>query len=182
MPEPHRYIAFLRAINVGGRVVKMDRLREIFESLGFADVATFIASGNVAFTSRDTNTRSLERDIEKVLLAALGYEVETFVRTPAELAAAIDHDPFEEPAEDHTLLLGFLSTPPSPAVGLTVAAMGTAVDDLRIHGRELYWRCHTRISETLIKPKQLDRILGMPMTTRNVTTVRKLVAKYGATA
>ena len=47
-----RYITFLRAINVGGHTVKMDRLREIFESLGFANVETFIASGNVVFERR----------------------------------------------------------------------------------------------------------------------------------
>jgi len=182
MPKQHRYIAFLRAINVGGRVVKMDRLRAIFEALGFGDVSTFIASGNVAFTSGSTDTPAMERRIEKALHEALGYKVETFVRTPAELAAAVEHDPFEEPAETHSLLLGFLAAAPSPDVCLAVAVTGTDVDDLRVHGRELYWRCHTRISESQVKTKELDRILGAPMTTRNVTTIRKLVAKYGATA
>ena len=55
-----RYIAFLRAINVGGHTVKMDRLREIFESLGFANVETFIASGNVVFETTAGDTAALE--------------------------------------------------------------------------------------------------------------------------
>ena len=155
MPAQHRYIAFLRAINVGGRVVKMDRLREI-----------------------------MERRIEKALRKTLGYEVETFVRTPAELAAALAHDPFDDDIDDiggATLLLGFLGDAPAPAICVAVAAAGSDVDDLRVHGRELYWRCHTRISESKVKPKQLHRALGMPTTTRNVTTLRKLVAKYGGT-
>jgi uncharacterized protein (DUF1697 family) len=179
MAAQHRYIAFLRAINVGGRVVKMDRLREIFEALGFGDVATFIASGNVGFTSRATDTNAMERRIEKALHDALGYDVETFVRTPAELAAALAHDPFDDDIDGATLLLGFLGDAPASATCVAVAAAGSDVDDLRVHGRELYWRCDTRLSESKVKPKQLDRALGMPTTTRNVTTLRKLVAKYG---
>ena len=55
-----RYVAFLRAINVGGHVVKMDRLRNLFEALGFSGVRTFIASGNVLFDSAARNTGALE--------------------------------------------------------------------------------------------------------------------------
>ena len=59
-----RYVAFLRAINVGGRRVKMHHLRELFESLGFSNVETFIASGNVIFDSPAEDTRKLEQRIE----------------------------------------------------------------------------------------------------------------------
>ena len=55
-----RYIAFLRAINVGGRVVTMSRLRDVFVGLGFRGVDTFIASGNVVFESRVTDTAALD--------------------------------------------------------------------------------------------------------------------------
>ena len=67
-----RFIAFLRAINIaGGRTVKMESLRQVFESLGFSGVATFIASGNVVFETTTKNTRTLERKIEKRLREAL---------------------------------------------------------------------------------------------------------------
>ena len=56
-----KYAAFLRAINVGGRVVKMDRLRTLFEAAGLRGVETFIASGNVVFESGRKNTGDLER-------------------------------------------------------------------------------------------------------------------------
>ena len=82
-----RFIAFLRAINVGrGRTVKMHSLRTVFESLGFSSVATFIASGNVVFETTTKKSRTLERKIEKSLKEALGYEVRPFVRGAAELA------------------------------------------------------------------------------------------------
>ena len=62
-----KYIAFLRAINVGGHTVKMDVLRQLFESLGFANVETFIASGNVIFESKAGNVKALEKKIETCL-------------------------------------------------------------------------------------------------------------------
>jgi uncharacterized protein (DUF1697 family) len=91
-----RFIAFLRAINVGGHVVTMEKLRALFEALGFKNVETFIASGNVIFESRSTDTVALERRIEARLLKALGYEVVTFVRTDAEVAAIARYRPFTE--------------------------------------------------------------------------------------
>src|SRR5687767_3383922 len=106
-----QYIAFLRAINVGGHVVKMDVLKSIFESLGYSKCATFIASGNVLFESRKQPAR-LEKEIEKKLASALGYDVATFIRTPAELRAISEGAPAETGA---TLFVGFLHDPPSAA-------------------------------------------------------------------
>ncbi|NUO79794.1 DUF1697 domain-containing protein, partial [candidate division KSB1 bacterium] len=91
MPQ---YLAFLRAINVGGHTVKMDQLRRLFEALGFANVETFIASGNVIFTSPSKSTKALEKKIEKHLHESLGYEVATFIRTTAELAVVAQYKPF----------------------------------------------------------------------------------------
>src|SRR5687768_4657369 len=111
-----RYIAFLRAINVGGHTVKMDRLRQLFEELGFANVETFIASGNVIFETRSTKMPALEKKIERHLHAALGYEVTTFIRTPAELTAVAALQPFapgDLAAPDHTAYVIFLAAAPS---------------------------------------------------------------------
>ena len=82
-----RYVAFLRAINVGGRhLVKMDALRRLFEELGFTNVETFIASGNVVFESKSRSAASLEKAIEAHLQKSLGYEVKTFIRSESEVA------------------------------------------------------------------------------------------------
>ena len=79
------YIAFLRAINVGGHNVKMDYLKSLFEEIGFSNVETFIASGNVIFETAKKDRKKLELEIEKHLFKSLGYEVVTFIRTFAEL-------------------------------------------------------------------------------------------------
>ena len=173
-----RYIAFLRAINVGGRVVKMDRLRELLESIPLAKVETFIASGNVVFETRATNTRALEQRIEKQLHEALGYEVDTYVRSSTELARIADHEPFDAVAPGHSLLIGFLAAAPSAAACAAVAALPTDVDEFSFKGREIYWWCRTRLNETQVSGPRLAKALGMQTTFRNVTTIRRLVAKY----
>ena len=74
-----KFIAFLRAINVGNHTVTMDQLRRLFEELGFTNVETFIASGNVIFDAKAKTVSSLEAKIEKHLEKVLGYEVSTMV-------------------------------------------------------------------------------------------------------
>src|SRR5712671_5083248 len=91
-----KYIAFLRAINVGGHTVKMDHLRSLFEAMGFSNVETFIASGNVIFDSKSKNTKALESKIEQGLEPSLGYAVTTFIRSVSELADVARYQPFAD--------------------------------------------------------------------------------------
>ncbi len=104
-----RHIAFLRAINVGGHTVTMDRLRRLFGKMGFRGVETFIASGNVVFDAPGS-TATAEKTIEAALGKALGYDVATFVRTPAELAAVTAYEAFDaaDVARSRTQCVGFL--------------------------------------------------------------------------
>src|ERR671912_192045 len=107
-----KYVAFLRAINVGGHTVKMDHLRSLFESMGFANVETFIASGNVIFDSKTKSTAALEKKIEKQLQAVLGYEVKTFLRTLNEIADVTRDQSFQKSeleAAGNILYIGFMS-------------------------------------------------------------------------
>ena len=178
-----RYIAFLRAINVGGRTVKMDRLRTLFAAMGLDDVETFIASGNVIFGSASRSPRALEQRIEEQLRQALGYEVATFLRSAPELAAVAAYEPFgtsEQVVTVHALWVGFLKAPPSEEARRKLLSLRTAMDDFHVHGREVYWARRTRMSESEVSGALLERTLAAPMTMRNVTTVRKLAAKYAA--
>ena len=179
-----RYIALLRAINVGGHTVKMDRLRALFEAMGLANVETFIASGNVIFETAARKPDALEAKIEAHLARELGYEVGTFLRTPAEIAAVAAARPFGEPdpvEAGQRLYVLFFKEPLGDAVARRAAAIETPVDRLRVLGRELYWRCTTSTTESLITPAMWSQALGkLPATNRNVTTVRKLSAKYPA--
>lgn len=175
-----RYVALLRAINVGGRRVKMDHLRELFGALGFANVESFIASGNVIFDS-DEDTRTLERKIEDYLWESLGYEVATFVRTASELENISRYRPFDpsdSEAEGNLLYIAFLHDTPSAEEKLMTYR--TEVDDFRVHAREVYWLCRKRMGEPPFSGATLERVLGTPATIRNSTTVRRLSEKYPA--
>lgn len=175
-----RYVALLRAINVGGHVVKMDRLRAEFEALGLRDVSTFIASGNVLFESPHHDTAALEQRVEHRLEQSLGYPVATFLRTGPELKAAVAGDPFAQRDDTCTLYVGFLKTPPPQDAVDRLIALRTDLDDLAVRGREAFWLCRTRSSESSISGAKLERALAMPATFRNVTTVRKLALRMYA--
>ena len=177
-----RCVAFLRAVNVGGRTVRMDALRAAFEALALARVETFIASGNVIFDSRARDHAALERTIEAQLRASFGFEIHTFVRTLAEVAAVAAHAAFDAPAQTHTptQVVGFLRSVPTPAALQAVALMATDADQLAVHGRELLWLSAHRQSESVFSNAAFERALGMRNTFRGLSTLRKLVARYGA--
>jgi uncharacterized protein (DUF1697 family) len=171
-----RYVALLRAINVGGHVVKMDALRGQFEALGFDDVSTFIASGNVLFTARAGAAPALEKRIAAALHDALGYPVETFLRTRAEMAAAARHVPFRDLADADVLSVGFPGRALTAAERHTVEAFTSATDDFVTNARELYWRRRVRASESSFSLARFEKALGAPATFRNITTVRRIDA------
>jgi uncharacterized protein (DUF1697 family) len=176
-----KYVAFLRAINVGGHTVKMDHLRKLFEGLGFRNVETFIASGNVVFESTSKNTRALEKKIEICLREALGYEVATFVRSMSELADIAGYKLFSDAelnAEGHTVYVGFMAGEPQASAKEKLRSLANPVDDFHLNRREIYWLCRKNFSESEVSGAQLARALGMPATLRNLTTVKKMAAKY----
>lgn len=176
-----KYVAFLRAINVGGHTVKMDHLRRLFEGMDFSGVETFIASGNVIFDAPVSNRKILERQIADSLQAALGYEVATFIRTPAELAAIAQAKPFPPADLDdpgNTLYIAFTADPPAETAKQKLLTFITAVDEFHVDGCEIYWLCRKKISASSFSGALLEKTLGQPATVRNSNTVKKIAAKY----
>jgi uncharacterized protein (DUF1697 family) len=174
-----RYAAFLRAVNVGGHVVKMERLRQLFEETGFTGVSTHIASGNVLLTAGRGRSATLEAKIENRLEAALGWEVATFLRTPAELSAVAAHEPFaaEDVNEALGVYVGFLKEPPGPEQHALVHGFRTPTDELAVSGREVWWLCRIRSSDSDFSGGKLEKALGLRATFRNLTTVRAVAAR-----
>ncbi len=171
-----RYIAFLRGINLGKRRLPMSRLVSLFEELGFDEVATFIASGNVLFSSREKNPSRVEVRIARQLEESLGYPVATFVRTAEEVVAIGRAEIFREEAAVH---VGFLHAALAPEVARKLAAVETATDEFRVRGREYYWLCRGRISDSKVWTLPEIKALRLPSSSmRNLTSLRKLVAKH----
>ena len=169
-----RYIAFLRAINVGGHIVKMDKLRALFEELDFGNVETFIASGQVIFDAESAETAKLEAKIEKHLRAALGYDGATFIRTPTQLRkiAGLAAD------DGRVLYVAFTRKKPGAAAVARLLEFNSDVDEFEVHGTEVFWYTRKTFSESKFSAALLEKIIGMPATVRNVNTVNRLIAKY----
>jgi uncharacterized protein (DUF1697 family) len=175
-----KYVAFLRAINVGGHTVKMDHLRRLFAGLGFSNVETFIASGNVIFDSTSKSSRSLEKKIEACMHESLGYEVTTFVRSVPEVVGIAGYKPFpESELAVHTLYIGFMAEAPERKANEKLRQLRTPIDDFHLQGREVYWLCRGKFSEQ-VSGAEVAKALGLPITLRNATTVRKIAAKYSS--
>jgi uncharacterized protein (DUF1697 family) len=93
------HVAMLRGINLGGRnKVAMADLRKVVESLGHGDVATYIQSGNVVFTSKDSDTAAIAAQLERALEEAVGVRASVVVLSRAELAKVIADNPFPDEA------------------------------------------------------------------------------------
>jgi len=175
-----RYFAFLRAINVGGHIVKMDHLRQLFVSYDLSNVETFIASGNVIFDTKAGNSKALEKKIESKLHEALGYEVATFIRTDSELGEIASYKPFPQSKLDSAMALniGFLAEALDSSLQKKLTALQTEFDDFHFHGREIYWLCRKKQSESKISNVVIEKTLGMKTTLRGVNTINKLAEKH----
>jgi uncharacterized protein (DUF1697 family) len=173
-------VALLRAINVGRHSrVRMDALREAFESLGFARVATYIASGNVLFETRVTDEKKLARMIEKRLRERFGFDAATFLRTRAELEEVINREPFR-PSKQRDVAdnIIFVADPVDGQAARELVKLSNASDQFRVPNlrdvREVYWR--RRKVPGNYKTLPLEKVLRQQFTVRTVSTVAKIAA------
>jgi uncharacterized protein (DUF1697 family) len=160
----------------------MDVLRQQFEALGFVNVETFIASGNVVFETSANNTRLLEKKIEQHLRAELGYAVSAFIRTQAELSAIAQYQPFTPSAlrGAQALNVAFLADVLDATSQKKLMALKTDIDDFHVQGREIYWLCRRKQSESTFSNAVLERAIGRPSTLRGISTIQKMAAKHTA--
>lgn len=172
-----KYIAFLRAINVGGHTVKMDHLSKLFEALGFSSVETFIASGNVIFETTSKNTTTLENKIAKHLENSLGYEVDTFLRTVQEVADIEKRSPFTAKQKEDSVYVAFLHETPNAEATSALMRLKNKSNDFAIFEREVYW-LRLNKDDSLFLKNPLEKVLKLSATMRNMTTISKLAGKY----
>lgn len=162
-----RYIALLRAVNVGGTgKLPMAELRSMCESVGFTNVRTYIASGNVVFDSKLAEA-SVKSRLERCLKAYAGKPVGVAVRTSAELAQILAANPFKSAPANRTVAI-FLDAPP-PADALAHAS-GRRDEEMALGTREIYVHYNNGMADTKLKIPA-----AKTGTARNMNTVAKLV-------
>jgi uncharacterized protein (DUF1697 family) len=169
-------IAFLRAINVGGRFIKMAELAAHFETLGLTDVSTYINSGNVLFTTRARDLSQLAARIERDLEPLLGFRSEVFLRTPSEVhavaAAALSHR--SAVPESGEVNVAFLTAELNSEQLNTLLSLRTDIDDFAHAGREVYWLCKGNQMNSKFSNAVMERRLRLRCTFRRVSMLAKL--------
>jgi uncharacterized protein (DUF1697 family) len=179
------YAAFLRGMNVGGHRLTNEELRTHFAAMGFGEVATFRASGNVVFVDERPQIGAPELDevtarIQQGLAAALGYEVPTFIRAAAEMHAIAALRPFTaEQLKDSAgrLQVALFASAATPSVREAVLELADEGDQLVFGERELYWLPSGGLLESPLDLKAIAKLLGV-MTMRTKGTIEQIVAKH----
>jgi uncharacterized protein (DUF1697 family) len=175
------YVAFLRGMNLGGRRIKNEELRRHFEEMGFGEVATFRASGNVTFASPKREAESkLAKRVEAELDKRLGYDVPVFLRSIEEVVAIAAQKPFDPRLIEKSkgkLQISLLMKKPSATARKKVLALATDEDLLALEGRELYWLPSGGLLDSELNLKAIEATVGVD-TRRTMGTIEQIAAKY----
>ena len=173
-----RLVALLRGANVGGSsVIKMADLRAAFESLGFADVVTYIQSGNVVFKSTEQDRERLSAEIETRLRTSFGYRGGAiFLFSADELAEAAAHNPFEPARLEHEQYchLMFLSAKPDADRQRALLALQGKEYRFAFDDRVLYY-AYPREFAGRRRGIDLEKVLGVIGTGRTWKVVDQLI-------
>jgi uncharacterized protein (DUF1697 family) len=174
------YAAFLRGMNVGGHRISNVELGTRFEELGFSEVSTFRASGNVVFAATDEPPTEIAARVEAGLEVALGYAVPVFLRSAKEVRKIAAQQPFAESlieASKGKLQVMMLATRPTASALKEVLSLASDEDRLTFSERELYWLPNGGILDSELDLKLIGKLLGSA-TTRTKNTVEQLATKY----
>jgi uncharacterized protein (DUF1697 family) len=171
-----RYVAFLRGVNSGGnKTVRMEVLRKTFEDLGFVNVRTVLASGNVLFDTDTPDEKSLEQEIENVLPGVIGFESTVIIRTIEDIQRLVLFHPFETvaPNPDNRLYVTFIQGKPETRLVFPVTGKGYTI--LGIFDGAVCSVVDLSVAKTPDLMQALDKEFGKGNTTRSWNTVLRLL-------
>ena len=170
-----RFVALLRAVNVGRRTVAMATARQALTELGFDQVGSYVNSGNLLF-SASGKAADHEVAIRAALEEIYGFEITTFVRTAAQVRELTTARPFGTIAAGHTHFALFALTRLTAAEKRAVEGLSNEHDTVEVRGRDVHWLIRSKSTETTLGPKRWKEALpDNPTTARNLTMLTKLV-------
>lgn len=174
------YFLFLRGINVGGHhKVPMAELRALLERLGFSKVQTLLNSGNVIFQSEEQNETELEKRLSEQLEKKFGFTIPVLVKNPDDLREVLAADPFEkiEVTNDIRLYMSLMKSVPKDSPELPWKSDDGAFEMLLLKNKTLCSVLDVSKAKTPDAMKIVEKIYGKDITTRNVNTINKMLAK-----
>jgi len=172
-------ISLLRAVNLGAHnKVKMEALRELYESLGLRGAQTYVQSGNVVFKTDAKDMAHLQKRIEDGIEKTFGFRTGVMLRTSDELKDIIRRNPFAKRSgiEPNKLVVSFLGVEPGMESKEKIAQIKVGLEEMHLDGRELYIYYASGIGTSKLTPALLERALKLSGTARNWNTVTKLLA------
>ena len=170
------YISFLRGINVGGHAkIKMKDLAELYESLGFKNVRTYLQSGNAVFESNSESDK-ISKKIETGIQKQFDLSVKVMIRTPEEIKRIIKNNPFlkRKAIDIERLHVVFLSEKPEPALIKDLKVNKKESEEFIISGSEIYLYFPEGMGTAKLQPGILEKKLNVAATARNWNTVNAL--------
>ena len=171
----YTYIALLRGINVSGqKIIKIDELRKLFESLDFKNVKTYIQSGNVVFNSGIDNTEIIVKLVEKKIKDVFTFDVTVIIRTGDEFRKIIQSNPFLKNKPVEKLYVIFLSGIADNENVEKLQPYKSKTEEFRIIGKEIYLFYPDGYGRSKLTNNIFELKLGLKTTTRNWNTVNKL--------
>ena len=178
-----RLIVLLRGVNLGGRNrVAMTQLREALEEFGFEDVSTYVQSGNVVLSSKAAVKR-VEAEVERLIAKRFDLDIKVVVRTQGQLAAVVKRNPFEKVATNPKLYqVTFLEKAPPAEVVRKLEAVAAGKEQVVHVGRELYAWHPDGVGRSKLAALMSGKGLGVTATSRNWTTVTRLLEMADATS
>jgi uncharacterized protein (DUF1697 family) len=172
------HLAFLRAVNIGKRQFKTADLRACLEAAGYADVDTYIQTGNVQISSPVRSRAKIEAELEEVFRADRGFAVPTMVFSPAdlrELVASAEDVAAEPPAYAHYISL--LKGPVSAAAAEEAAAMSLPGETVVVRGRAVHLLYDVPYGRAKLFFPKLEKTVG-PATNRSLKVLREIVERW----
>jgi uncharacterized protein (DUF1697 family) len=168
-----RYVAFLRAINVANRRIKMADLRSVYTETGLSNVETYIASGNVVFDAANPPSAP---HLQEIFEERFGFTSEIFLRTSDELRTVVESVPWEPGFQ--VVEVSFLGRVPQRDDALALERSAVAPEALAVSGREVFFRRGGKGAPTTHKESTSIELLGMNMTRRGLATVQKIANRF----
>jgi uncharacterized protein (DUF1697 family) len=173
------YVALLRGIGPGNPNMRNDRLREVFEFLGFSNVRTVISSGNVLFDSDSAAMRAMEAEVEEALPKLLGFESTTIIRSKKQIKDLVDTDPFGnvEHSRETNLNVTFMKRKPRTSLKFPYRPKDRAYTLVAMNGREVCSVIDLTSSKTPDLMVWLEKEFGKEITTRTFKTVERILKR-----
>lgn len=176
------YVALLRGINLGStRRLAMADLRAVLAGLGYSDVRTHLQSGNAVFTAPTRSAAAVSGAVANAIRAESGMDVAVVVRTSAELAAVLAHDPFDGRATDDSRnMVAFLEKAPPASWLSDIDRVVYAPEEVAVVARHIYLWLPGGVKDSRLARTLTDKKLGGTWTMRNRRTVVALAEMAGS--